>query len=209
MDGDVDLFSGREQPLGGGPTHDEERVEELSLHSTGSRSWPTAVNGLQVSLEGPKNETRDTVVKRPARLSSPLNRYPLLPRPVHVSLEKNSGKHRERSLEDSQGLNSEEHGESGKGNANSQFLMYSPVQGTDVSEFHLRVRIARSQPKDAGKEVGEVRWSRPFLLEPPGGTTAVAIPQPEGNGAFVVAVISAPALGSCAGKTKTVTFRPR
>ncbi|CAM6098991.1 unnamed protein product [Calypogeia fissa] len=205
MDGDVDLFSGREHPLGGGPTNDEERVEELSLHSTGSRSWPTSVNGLQVSLEGPKHESRDIVVKRPARLSSQLNGFSVLPRPVHFSLEKKLGKRQEGNSADSQSLNSEEEEKSVKENVNSQFLMYSPVQGTDASELHLRLRIVRSQLN----ELGEVRWSRPFLLEPPGGTTAVAIPQPEGNGAFVVAVVSAPALGSCAGKTKTITFRPR
>ncbi|EFJ12376.1 hypothetical protein SELMODRAFT_425516 [Selaginella moellendorffii] len=40
-------------------------------------------------------------------------------------------------------------------------------------------------------------------------TNITNIPKPTGKGAYVVSITSIPAMGSCSGKTKTVTFRPR
>uniref|UniRef100_A0A7I4B673 Uncharacterized protein n=1 Tax=Physcomitrium patens TaxID=3218 RepID=A0A7I4B673_PHYPA len=86
--------------------------------------------------------------------------------------------------------------------------MYSPVKGTESSEHRLKVRVVRSVSMET-RSTMEQSWSRPFSVDIPDGTTTVKVPHPENQGAYVFSVICNPLLGFGAGRTKTVTFRPR
>ncbi|EFJ34124.1 hypothetical protein SELMODRAFT_439148 [Selaginella moellendorffii] len=80
--------------------------------------------------------------------------------------------------------------------------IYSPTT-REVGESKMRLRAAQLL------ESTTPFWSQPFLLDPPGGNAPIVIPKPTGKGAYVLSITSIPAMGSCSGKTKTVTFRPR
>ncbi|KAL2613042.1 hypothetical protein R1flu_024734 [Riccia fluitans] len=205
MDGDVDISSGLEQHLLG-PRNEKTMNEDMSLISAGSRFVGT-ISGLQVVLEAPEPDASGTVVRRVIEISPRHQSFAAKP-PVSRR-GRVSGKQKRISGESSLGGSSEQKPSTGE-NLSNQMAMYSPVQGTDVSEPHLRARIVPYRSNELGKkDSSEVNWSRPFLLEPPGGINIVTIPKPDTTGAYVLAMISAPALGSCAGKTKTITFRPR
>lgn len=206
MDGDVDISSGLEQHLGG--TRNEKAIsEEKSFTSAGSRFFGT-ISGLQAAYEAPEPEVTETVVRRSIKIGTRHRNYSGKP-PLSTG-SRQSGKNKEAFGDGPHGVTAEQQKPAELESVSSQMVMYSPVQGTDASEPHLRARIVRTRPNELGKkDSSEGMWSRPFLLEPPGGINVVTIPQPDSTGAYVVAVISAPALGSCAGKTKTITFRPR
>ncbi|KAG6546751.1 hypothetical protein Mapa_011940 [Marchantia paleacea] len=206
MDGDVDISSGLEQHLGG--TRNEKAIsEEISLTTAGARFFGT-ISGLQAAFEATEPEVTETVVRRSIKIGTRHRNYSGKP-PLSTG-SRQSGKHKEAFRDGPHGVTAEQQKPAELESVSSQMVMYSPVQGTDASEPHLRARIVRTRPNELGKkDSSEGMWSRPFLLEPPGGINIVTIPQPDSTGAYVVAVISAPALGSCAGKTKTITFRPR
>lgn len=86
--------------------------------------------------------------------------------------------------------------------------MYSPVKGTESSEHRLRARVVHPVHMETRNSI-EQSWSRPFSVDIPDGTTTVTVPHPQKQGAYVFSVICNPVLGSGAGKSKTVTFRPR
>lgn len=86
--------------------------------------------------------------------------------------------------------------------------MYSPVKGTESSEQRLRARVVHPVHMETRTSI-EQSWSRPFSVDIPDGTTTVTVPQPQKQGAYLFSVICNPVLGSGAGKSKTVTFRPR
>jgi len=84
--------------------------------------------------------------------------------------------------------------------------MYSPVKGTESSEHRLRARVVHPVHMETPSSI-EQSWSRPFSVDIPDGSSTLTVPRPQG--AYVFSVICNPVLGSGAGKSKTVTFRPR
>ena len=86
--------------------------------------------------------------------------------------------------------------------------MYSPVKGTESSEHRLRARVVQPVDMETCNSM-EQSWSRPFSLDILDGSTTVIVPRLQNQGAYVFSVICNPVLGSGAGKSKTVTFRPR
>eukprot|EP00249_Psilotum_nudum_P016244 c25743_g1_i1 orf=309-3461(-) len=86
--------------------------------------------------------------------------------------------------------------------------IYSPLKDEEASEKKMRVMAVLPQ-SDKSLEWHTSVWSSPFPLNPPGGMVAIVVPQPHSKGAFLLSVLSAPALGACLGKTRTITFRPR
>jgi len=86
--------------------------------------------------------------------------------------------------------------------------MYSPVKGTESSEHRLRARVVHPVHVETRNSI-EQSWSRPFSVDIPDGSSTLTVPRPQKQGAYVLSVICNPVLGSGAGKSKTVTFRPR
>lgn len=94
--------------------------------------------------------------------------------------------------------------ESGKPKAH----IYSPFKDEELSDKRIRARISIPHSRSS-LDSRETRWSRPFSLNPPGGITTLVVPVPQGEGALILSVVSASALGACVGKTMTITFQPR
>ncbi|MCO5559154.1 hypothetical protein L7F22_012747 [Adiantum nelumboides] len=84
--------------------------------------------------------------------------------------------------------------------------MYSPAKDMDLGDSRLRARVTQDF---VCPNKSKANWSRPFSLNPPGGMTTIVIPLSEGEGGWVLSVVSAPVLGASAGKTRTITFQPR
>ncbi|KAH7441415.1 hypothetical protein KP509_03G037800 [Ceratopteris richardii] len=98
-----------------------------------------------------------------------------------------------------------------KGVHGSKPFVYSPMSDTELGDNRLRARVALpcSGKGALTSHANKFSWSRPFSLNPPGGMTSIVLPVSEEEGGYIVSVVSAPVLGACAGKTRTITFQPR
>ncbi|CAN6484627.1 unnamed protein product [Victoria cruziana] len=84
--------------------------------------------------------------------------------------------------------------------------MYSSVQGHSSSG---KVVLSICMPGFTNLDVQKSNWSSPLFLARVTGSTSIAIPQPDGNGAFIVSVTSSPISGAFAGRSRMITFQPR
>lgn len=185
IDGDVDAFSGREKYLSRVSTESSEKEKQQTDTKPGLASLQTSeLQGGEISF--------GWFPKRGARFISQTK---------VLSSSKLITAYAQESMS-SKGENLDEYW---------RLLvphMYSPVKGTESSEHRLRARVVHPVHMETRNSV-EQSWSRPFSVDIPDGTTTVTVPHPQKQGAYVLSVICNPVLGSGAGKSKTVTFRPR
>ncbi|KAG0604647.1 hypothetical protein M758_10G186100 [Ceratodon purpureus] len=183
IDGDVDAFSGRQKYLAKVPTEGADKEKQQTDIRPGLAS-------LQTGEQQAGEISFGWFPKRGARLIS--QRTTSSDRKLIDCKESTSSKG--ENLDDYWGLLVPH--------------MYSPVKGTESSEHRFRARVVHPVHMETRNSI-EQSWSRPFSVDIPDGTTTVTVPRPQNQGAYVFSVICNPVLGSGAGKSKTVTFRPR
>lgn len=195
MDGDVDVLSGRQKILG-----------KIALEGAGSKQEQSdmvfestlrpGLAGLETGEGQAMGKSYGRFPKRGLRIIS--NSPCLTTAPLHNKLPFD-------------GLEEQLHVKNRKLDECEGILIphiFSPVKGTEASEHRLRVRIMQPVHMDTCQSVEQL-WSSPFPLNLADGTTRVTIPQAHSQGAYVFSVICTSVLGIGAGKTKTITFRPR
>lgn len=199
IDGDVDVLSGRQKHLGpiamDGASKEEEQ-SEMIFEST----LRPGLAGLQAGEDQGVEISYGRFPKRGLNIisqhssSSPYKTTSLSHRRLCIATPREEVQDKIEKIDGSEGK--------------LVAHMYSPVKGTEASEHRLRARVLQAAHMESPRSVEQL-WSRPFSVELPDGSTTVTIPQPHNNGAYMFSVICTPALGACAGKTKTLTFRPR